>query len=120
MMRRTAAALAGLAVLTMSGGAATGHASAAPPASLPMVTSSVKVGATTYQYTMVGRNPTTPGTGTTTVSVPIVPVEFVFPGGLVRDPTVADPTCFGGTKPIDRILPSPLFANRAYTWGGTS
>jgi hypothetical protein len=74
---------------------------------------------TSYQYAMVGRNPTVTQT-TQAVSIPtqVVPLIIKFVNGHSWNPSVAD-SC-DTTSALARTLASPIFKNHTYSFGGTS
>jgi hypothetical protein len=74
---------------------------------------------TSYQYAMVGRNPTVAQT-TQAVSIPtqVVPLIIKFTNGHTWNPTVGD-SC-DATSALARTMASPIFKNHTYTFGGTS
>ena len=87
--------------------------------SIPLFHQTVTDGATTFPYTMVGKDPFKNLTnGAVNVKTVVVPVIVVLPGGDTFDPTVAD-SCAPSSS-ISRLLKSPVFKSKAYTWGGTS
>ncbi len=78
-------------------------------------------GGVNYTYKMVGGSPFA-NTGTTTVSVKIIPVKFTFTSfaNKVFDASSPDPTCLPGASAATRTKQSPVFATHAYTNGGVS
>lgn len=79
----------------------------------------VSDGGTSYQYAMVGRNPTvTQTTQAVAIATEVVPLIIRFSGGDSWNPTVGD-TC-DTTSAISRTLASPIFKNHTYSFGGTS
>jgi hypothetical protein len=84
-------------------------------------TATVNVGATTYQYSIVGKNPAKPVTSaSSTIKTFLVPLEINFgPAPYDWDPTVAD-SCDSGASALARAQHSPVFAKQAWTWGGTA
>ena len=93
-------------------------ASRAAAPSIPLFHSTVTDGATTFPYTMVGKNPFTAHTnGAANVSTVIVPVVIKLGNGDTFNPTVAD-SCAPSSS-VTRTLSSPIFKPKAYTWGGT-
>jgi hypothetical protein len=97
---------------------ATAGAKASVP-SIPLFHSSVTDGGTTFPYAMVGKNPfTAHANGAVSVPTVIVPVVVKLSNGDTFDPTVAD-TCAPSSS-VTRVLTSPIFKSKAYTWGGRS
>jgi hypothetical protein len=94
---------------------------AAPAAShLAQYTATVKVGATSYSYTIVGKNPATKvKNASTTVKVKLIPLVMKFSNGDTWDPTKTD-SCDSGATPLSRVQKSPLVVKQAWTWGGTA
>ncbi len=93
-----------------------GAARGAAP-SIPLFHSTVTDGATTFPYVMVGKNPfTAHANGAVNVSTVIVPVVIKLGNGDTFNPTVAD-SCAPSSS-VTRILSSPIFTPKAYTWGG--
>jgi hypothetical protein len=93
-----------------------GVSRAAAP-SIPLFHSTVTDGATTFPYAMVGKNPfTAHANGAVNVSTVIVPVVIKLGNGDTFNPTVAD-SCAPSSS-VTRILGSPIFKPKAYTWGG--
>jgi hypothetical protein len=87
--------------------------------SIPLFHRTVTDGATTFPYTMVGRNPfTAHPDGAVSVPTVIVPVVIKLANGDTFDPTVAD-SCSPSSS-VTRMLASPIFKSKTYTWGGTT
>lgn len=84
-------------------------------------TSTVKGLGKTYKYAMVGTNPEVHSAAgnSTTVTALLVPVIIKFGTSLTWNPTAVD-SCDTGATPLARTQKSPLFVNRAWTFGGTS
>jgi hypothetical protein len=77
-------------------------------------------GGTTFTYSMVGRNPFVAETfPSTTVPTVLVSVDFNN-GGDHFSAFASDPCDPSGASAQTRLLNSPIFKNKAYTWGGTS
>ena len=77
---------------------------------MPTFSSSFVFGGTRYFYTMVGTNPATATTRTTTtIPTEIVPVTLVFDDGTVFDPT----------KDVQGLIASPLFRRASFAAGNT-
>jgi len=74
-----------------------------------------------YTYEMVGTNPEVHSAlgNSTTITALLVPLVVKFAGGLAWNPTAVD-SCDSGATPLARTQKSPLFVNRAWTFGGTS
>jgi hypothetical protein len=74
----------------------------------------------TYSYEMVGTNPEAHSAlgNSTTITALLVPLVVKFAGGLSWNPTAVD-SCDPGATPLARTRKSPLFVNRAWTFGGT-
>ncbi len=83
--------------------------------------STVKSLGKTYSYKMVGTNPEVHSAAgnSTTVTALLVPVIIKFSGGPTWNPTTVD-SCDTGATPVARTQKSPLFVNRAWSFGGTS
>jgi hypothetical protein len=95
----------------------TGGASKASAPSIPLFHTTVTDGATTFPYTMVGKNPfTSHANGAANVTTVIVPVVVKLTNGDTFNPTVAD-SCAPSSS-VTRMLNSPIFKTKAYTWGG--
>jgi len=62
----------------------------------------------TFTYSMVGGDPFATGTGTTTVSTPVIGVRLDFPTGTT-DATVPATDCGQSTSPVQAALGSPVF-----------
>lgn len=84
---------------------------------------SVTDGTTTFQFTMVGSDPSVhEASPSTTVKTVIVPVVIKVPIDRQGHYAVLDPTKPNGcdsVSPVKRTIASPIFAKRAYTWRGT-
>jgi len=89
---------------------------AAPAANVPMWSSSFVSGGTTYNFTMVGANPTTSNV-TTKVPVVIVPLKFKFGTTLISATAKA---CGDTTSAVTRVKNSPLFKNFPFVEGTTN
>jgi hypothetical protein len=95
-----------------------GRATTTAP-SIPIFHRTVTDGGTTFPYTMVGKNPfTNHADATSHVPTVIVPVVVKLSSGQTFDPTKAD-SCAPSSS-ITRLLKSPLFKSKSYTWGGKS
>jgi hypothetical protein len=60
---------------------------------------------------MVGGDPYATGTGTTTVSVPIIGIHLVFASGGETDATAVGSDCNMTTSPVQSALNSPVFSS---------
>jgi len=98
-----------------SGSAGTALIEAAAATNIPLWSSHFASGGTTYNYTMVGANPTTSNV-TTSVPVILIPVSFKF-GSTVISPTAT--ACGDTASALTRVQKSPLLNNHAYTLGTT-
>ena len=75
---------------------------------LPLWSNSVVVyGSQTYNYTMVGTDPTAGGTINAPIQFQLF--KFIFADGSTFDPS--QPACGDKVSVIDRVLRSPLFAS---------
>ena len=87
----------------------------AAAANVPTWTASFTSGGKTYNYRMVGANPTT---SNATTKVPTVIIPLIFKSGSVTiSPLSAG--CNDTTPVLTRVQKSPLFNNVAYTIGTT-
>ena len=87
---------------------------------VPQYTATVKVGSTSYTYTIVGKNPAKKVTNASaTVKVKLIPLVMKFSNGDTWDPTKTD-SCDSGATPLSRVQKSPLVVKQAWTWGGTA
>src|SRR5947209_1777243 len=86
------------------------------PANLPVWSASFTLGGINFPFTMVGTDPRTPGAGTSTVPVQIIPVRLNFAGVLVTPEQAA---CGDTTPAAVRVQNSPLFTNVLWTDGVT-
>jgi len=99
--------------------AAQARASALAGTTVPEYTANVKVGAKTFTYTIVGKNPAVHVTNpSTTVTAEIVPLIMKF-GGHTWDPTKVD-SCDAGASALTRTQKSPIVVAQAHSFGGTS
>jgi hypothetical protein len=82
--------------------------------------SKVKVSGTTYNYTMVGKNPKKVQTSpSTTVTVPVIPLIIKY-AGYTSDPTVVHTGCETKSA-LDRFVASPIFdSTTTYHMNGVS
>lgn len=93
-------------------------AAAAAP-SIPLFHRTVTDGTKTFPYTMVGKNPfKSQANGAVNVPTVIVPVIIKLANGDTFNPTVAD-SCAPSSS-VTRMLNSPIFKSKKYTWGGTN
>jgi hypothetical protein len=96
------------------------RASALAGTTVPEFTAKVTVGAKTFTYRIVGKNPAVKVTNaSTTVNVEIVPLIMKFSNGATWDPTKVD-SCDSGASPLTRTQKSPIVVAQAHTFGGTS
>jgi hypothetical protein len=95
---------------------------AQPAAGTPVqdFTRTITDGASTFSYTMIGKNPFVAQTNpSTTIKTYLQPIKFFFPAdGRSWDPTVAD-SC-DTTSALSRTQLSPIFNAQAWNFGGTS
>ena len=78
----------------------------------------------TYTGTMIGQDPTSPSSGTTTVNALIIPVKLDFQfsrnSNFFFDPLAPDTGCIGaGNTALALTQNSPLFQNSSYDYDGT-
>ncbi len=78
---------------------------------------SYKKGTRTYNWVMVGTDPSK-GSATTTVPIYLIPVIFTFPDGTVLDPTKAGQKY--ASTPLNVTLASPIFQNFPFAAGGVN
>jgi hypothetical protein len=96
-----------------------GNANAAlrtPAGNVPLWSSSFVSGGTTYNFTMVGANPTTSNVATK-VPVVIIPLKFKFGTTSISPTTKA---CGDTTSALTRIKKSPIFNNFPFVEGTTN
>jgi len=104
---RTAAQIATLKAQTTAG------------ASIQMFTTTVHDDASTFNYTMVGKNPFVAQTNpVTTVDATLIPVVITFSNGDTWDPSVID-SC-DSKSALTRTQNSPIFVAQPWKFGGTS
>jgi len=83
-------------------------------------TRTIQDGATTFTYTMVGKDPfVVQAKPSTTVKTFVQPVVIHLPDGHTFDPTVAD-SCDPGASALTRTQQSPIFVAQTWKFGGTS
>jgi hypothetical protein len=100
--------------------AAQARASALAGTTVPEYTATVKVGAKSFKYTIVGKNPAIKVTNaSTTVNAEIVPLIMKFSNGDTWDPTKID-SCDPGASALTRVQKSPIVVAQAHSFGGTS
>lgn len=87
-----------------------------PAANIPLWSSSFVSGGTTYNYTMVGANPTTSNV-TTKIPIVLIPVSFKF-GTTVISPAVN--ACGDTMSALNRVKKSPLLNNFNFVAGTTN
>ena len=96
------------------------RASARAGTTVPEYTASVKVGTTTFRYTIVGKNPAIKVTNpATTVNAEIVPLIMKFSDGRSWNPTKAD-SCDPGASALARTKNSPVVVSQSWKFGSTS
>jgi len=96
------------------------RASARAGTTVPEYTASAKVGAKSYTYSIVGKNPAIKSSNpATTVTAEIVPLIMKFSNGDTWDPTKVD-SCDPGASALTRTQNSPIVKSQAWKWGGTS
>jgi len=80
----------------------------------------VKVSGTTYNFTMVGKNPKKKqASPSTTVTVPVIPLIIKY-GSFTSDPTVVHTGCETQSA-LDRFVASPIFdSTTTYNMNGVS
>jgi hypothetical protein len=87
-------------------------------ASIRMFTANVHDGASTFPYTMVGKNPFVAQTKpTTTVNTTLIPIVITFSNGDTWDPRVID-SC-DSQSALTRTQNSPIFVAQPWKFGGT-
>jgi hypothetical protein len=82
---------------------------------LPMWSSSIASGGTTYNYTMLGTSPFA-APKTTTIPIKLYAVKFTFANGAVFD--AARPACGDTESVVQRTLNSPVFQKSAIVSNG--
>ena len=76
-------------------------------------------GATTFNYTMIGKDPfVAQAKAATTIKTYLQPIAIHFTNGDTWDPTVGD-TC-DATSALTRTQNSPIFKPQTWSFGGTS
>lgn len=78
------------------------------PTTIPYWSSSFTYNGQTYQYTMVGTDPSA-GSVSTTIPVVIIPLNFTFANGVTLD----------GTTEVASTVASPIFQAASFTSGNT-
>ncbi len=94
---------------------------AQPAAGTPIAdfTKTIVDGASSFNYTMIGKNPFVVQTkASTTIKTYLQPVVFHFSNGDTWDPTVAD-SCDAGASALTRTQNSPVFVAQKWKFGGT-
>lgn len=89
---------------------------------IPTFSSTVVAGqdGKTYGYTIVGANPFSGGTGSTSVPMQVIPVTITDATSHdVYDPTVANASCGETVAPVTAMLTGPLLKNREWYAGST-
>jgi hypothetical protein len=93
-------------------------AAAAASSTFTQYKSTVKVSGKSYTYIIAGKNPAVKQSSpASTIKTELIPLIMKF-GGLTWDPTKKD-SCDAGASALTRVQKSPVFASRAWTWGGT-
>jgi hypothetical protein len=82
---------------------------------IPNWTGSFTFNGTTYNYTMVGSNPS--GGLPTTITTQVIPLIFQFSDGTILDPT--QNSCGDTVPALTRTLNSPIFNATDFAPGGT-
>lgn len=94
------------------------NARASVRASIRMFTANVQDGASTFSYTMVGKNPfVAQKEPSTTVNTTVIPVVIKFSNGDTWDPTVID-SC-DSQSALTRVRNSPIFVAQPWKFGRT-
>ena len=76
-------------------------------------------GASTFNYTMIGKDPfVTQTKPSTTIKTYLQPIVIHFSNGDTWDPTVAD-SCDAGASAVTRTQNSPIFQPQKWKFGGT-
>lgn len=89
---------------------------AARKASLPLFTSTIKDGASTFSYTIVGKNPfVTQAKPSSTITTVLVPLRIQLTGGATFDPSVSN-NCDTATA-LSRTQNSPVFVAQKWKAG---
>ena len=89
-------------------------------AQVPLFTNHFIFNAQQFNYTMVGTDPAN-GSATSKVKVRVIPLKFIFAGGLGGSLDATAPICGDGTNTtVTRTIGSPLFKNSVYTPGGVN
>ena len=88
-------------------------------ASIQLFTATVHDGASTFRYSMVGKNPFVAQTQpSTTVGTTLIPIVIKFSNGDTWDPRVID-SC-DSQSALTRARNSPIFVAQPWKFGGTS
>ena len=99
-----------------SGSADAAMIEAAAATNVPLWSSHFASGGTTYNYTMVGANPTT-SNATSSIPVILIPVAFKF-GSTVISPSAK--ACGDTVSALARVQSSPILKNHTYKLGTTT
>jgi hypothetical protein len=86
-------------------------------ANVPLFTNHFIFNAQQFNYTMVGTDPAN-GSATSRVKVRVIPLKFVFAGGLGGSLSAKDLVCGDTQTAASRTEKSPLFKKQVYTPGG--
>ncbi|MDQ1475248.1 MAG: hypothetical protein QOE62_477 [Actinomycetota bacterium] len=99
-------------------GVASLQAQTAASASIQMFTATVRDGASTFRYSMVGKNPFVAQTQpSTTINTTLIPIVVRFSNGDTWDPRVID-SC-DSQSALTRARNSPIFVAQPWKFGGT-
>jgi len=99
--------------------AASLKAQTAASASIKMFTASVQDGASTFRYSMLGKNPfVRQATPSTTINTTLIPVVIKFSNGDTWNPAVID-SC-DSQSALTRAQHSPIFVAQPWKFGPTS
>jgi len=100
--------------------AAQARASARAGTTVPEYTATQKVGAKSFTYTIVGKNPAIKvANASTTVQAVLIPVIMKFSNGDNWNPTKAD-SCDPGASALARTQNSPIVKTKLTKFGGVS
>ena len=98
---------------------ATLNAQTRAPASIPTFTATVHDNASTFHYTMVGKDPFVAQTNpSTTIDTTLIPIVITFSNGDTWDPSVID-SC-DSQSALTRTQNSPIFVAQPWKFGRTS
>jgi hypothetical protein len=88
-------------------------------ANVPLFTNHFTAFSQTWNYTMVGTDPAL-GSATSKITVRVIPIKFVFAGGLGGSLSALDIACGDTQSAAMRTEKSPLFKKVTFTPGGTN